>query len=188
VTHYGSFRRNRRIFHNAFRLTFEPPDFPRAIITTQIDPANAAIAAANFSSKEYQASYLDDDSYRLLCLRDRKVLRYPGIVDSLMSRRGERSRISISRISFSASPSVPSQRESTDVFCGWHPLNDAYVHLLFLLYNKPRERQHPIYSSERGICTGCLEPSDVLLTADPSIDLERFLSPNKKLSKQFLSN
>lgn len=131
VTYYRSFRRNRRIFHNAFRLTFKPPDSPRAIITTQIGSANAVIiAAANFSSKKHERSYLDDSS---LPLRDRKVARSaisPGAaVDSLMRRRKERSRISISRISFSASPSI---REST-AFCGWHPLNDAYVPLLFPL-------------------------------------------------------
>lgn len=43
-----------------------PLDFPRAIITTQIDSAKAAIiTAANFSSMEHEGSYIDDDSNRL---------------------------------------------------------------------------------------------------------------------------
>lgn len=137
ATRHGSFRRNRRIFHNAFRLAFEPPDFPRAIITTQIEPANAAIAAAaNFSSKEHEGSYLDDGSCRFLRLRDREVSpisrdRRRRFFDAEEER--ERSRISISRISFSASPSASSRRELTGAFCAWHPLNDAYVPLLFPL-------------------------------------------------------
>lgn len=65
--HYGSFRRNRRILCNASKLPFEPLHFPRAIITTQIDWANAAIiTAANFSSMEYEGFYIDNE-IRIVC-------------------------------------------------------------------------------------------------------------------------
>lgn len=185
VTHYGSFRRNRRIFHNAFRLTFEPKWFSPSYNYTQIDPANAAIAAANFNSKEHEASYLDNDSY-LLCLRDRKVLRYLGIIDFLISRRGGQGFPSL--VFRSQHPRAFPLGENQRASSAAGTLLMMLTYTSFFYCNKPRECQHPIYSSERGICMGCLESPNVLLTADPSVDLERFLSVNKKLSKQFLSN
>lgn len=71
--HYHQYRRimdrfvdNLQIFCNASKLSFESLDFPRAIITAQIDSAKAAIVtAANFSSMEHERSYIDDDSIRL---------------------------------------------------------------------------------------------------------------------------
>lgn len=106
--HYRQYRRVMdrfvidKIFYNASKLSFKPLDFPRAIITTQIDSSTKAVimTEVNFSSMEHERSYIDDDSNRLPF---QSVSRYLESTDSLTKAREVKNFPNISCTSFSVS-------------------------------------------------------------------------------------